>query len=93
MDGSTPFPRPIRSFVLRQGRLSKAQERALRELLPVYGIPFDARPLDLDRIFGRQAPKILEIGFGMGATTLEIARAHPEWDFLGIEVHGATVKR
>ncbi|MDA8093833.1 MAG: tRNA (guanosine(46)-N7)-methyltransferase TrmB [Betaproteobacteria bacterium] len=90
-DASTAFPRPIRSFVLRQGRLSKAQERALRDLLPVYGIPFDTRPIDLDTVFGRQAPKVLEIGFGMGTTTLDIARAHPGWDFLGIEVHGPGV--
>jgi tRNA (guanine-N7-)-methyltransferase len=79
--------RPIRSFVLRQGRVSNAQARALRELMPRYGIAFSTRPLHLEEVFGRRAPKILEIGFGMGETTAAIAAAHPEQDFLGIEVH------
>jgi tRNA (guanine-N7-)-methyltransferase len=79
--------RPIRSFVLRQGRVSNAQARALRELMPRYGIAFSKRPLHLEEVFGRRAPKILEIGFGMGETTAAIAAAHPEQDFLGIEVH------
>jgi len=80
-------PRPIRSYVLRQGRVSDAQARAYREWLPRYGIAFADRVLDLDQVFGRAAPKILEIGFGMGETTAAIAAAHPETDFLGIEVH------
>ena len=79
--------RQIRSFVLRQGRVTNAQRRACEELLPVYGMPFVPAPLDLDRLFGRSAPKILEIGFGMGETTAAIAQAHPENDYLGIEVH------
>ena len=79
--------RPIRSFVLRQGRVTNAQRRACEELLTVYGVPFAPAPLDLDRLFGRAAPKILEIGFGMGETTATIAQAHPENDYLGIEVH------
>ena len=79
--------RTIRSFVLRQGRISKAQSRAYRELLPKYSLPYSERPLDMDRIFGRGAPKILEIGYGMGETTVEIAKTHPENDYLGIEVH------
>ena len=79
--------RSIRSYVLRQGRISNAQRRAHAELLPVYGIPASAGPLDLDRIFGRAAPKILEIGFGMGETTAAIAAQHPERDYLGVEVH------
>ncbi len=79
--------RPIRSFVLRQGRLSSAQARAHEALLPRYGIPYAARPLDLDACFGRPAPKVLEIGFGMGETSAAIAAAHPENDYLGIEVH------
>jgi tRNA (guanine-N7-)-methyltransferase len=65
--------------------------------MPVYGIPFAPRPLDLDAAFGRRAPKILEIGFGMGETTAAIAQAHPENDYLGIEVHtpgvGALLRR
>lgn len=77
----------IRSFVLRQGRLSNAQQRACETLLPRYGIPFSENLLDLDHVFGRQAPKILEIGFGMGETTATIAQDHPENDYLGIEVH------
>ena len=79
--------RPIRSFVLRQGRLTGAQERAVETLLPVYGIPFASSPLDLDLAFGRAAPKILEIGFGMGGATAQIAQANPDKDYLGIEVH------
>lgn len=77
----------IRSFVLRQGRISNAQRRACENLLPKYGIPFNENLLDLDQVFGRQAPKILEIGFGMGESTATIAQSHPENDYLGIEVH------
>ena len=79
--------RPIRSFVLRQGRLTPAQERAITALLPTYGIPYAQQALDLDAAFGRSAPKILEIGFGMGGATAEIASANPDQDYLGIEVH------
>ncbi len=79
--------RPIRSYVLRQGRVSNAQARAHHELLPSLGISFSNQPLDLDAVFGRRGPKILEIGFGMGETTATIAAAHPENDYLGIEVH------
>jgi len=89
--------RSIRSFVLRQGRVSNAQQRAHDTLLPRYGIPFSQSAIDLDRAFGRSAPKILEIGFGMGETTAEIAAGHPENDYLGIEVHtpgvGSLLKR
>ncbi|MGZ0018444.1 tRNA (guanosine(46)-N7)-methyltransferase TrmB [Nitrosomonas sp. wSCUT-2] len=77
----------IRSFVLRQGRLSDAQRRACENLFPQYGIPYRENLLDLNQIFGRQAPKILEIGFGMGETTAIIAKMHPANDYLGIEVH------
>ena len=79
--------RPIRSFVLRQGRVSNAQRRAHETLMPKYGIPFSENPLDLDQIFGRSAPRFLEIGFGMGETTAAIAQAHPHHDYLAIEVH------
>jgi tRNA (guanine-N7-)-methyltransferase len=79
--------RPIRSYVLRQGRISNAQQRAWEALLPRYGIPFRTALLDLDAEFGRPAPKLLEIGFGMGETTASVAAAHPENDYLGIEVH------
>ncbi len=77
----------IRSFVLRQGRLSNAQRRACETLLPKYGIAFNQSLLDLNQIFDRRAPKILEIGFGMGESTATIAQIHPENDYLGIEVH------
>lgn len=79
--------RPIRSFVLRQGRMSVAQGRAYENSLPKYGIPYSDQPLDLDQAFGRKAPKFLEIGFGMGDSTAQIALAHPENDYLCIEVH------
>ncbi|MBI2311816.1 MAG: tRNA (guanosine(46)-N7)-methyltransferase TrmB [Betaproteobacteria bacterium] len=89
--------RPIRSYVLRQGRVSSAQKRAYDALLPRYGIPFSDHPLDLQALFGRNAPKILEIGFGMGETTARIAAENPANDYLGIEVHtpgvGALLKR
>jgi len=89
--------RQIRSFVLRQGRITHAQRRACEELLPVYGVPFAPVPLDLDRLFRRSAPKIIEIGFGMGETTATIAQEHSENDYLGIEVHtpgvGSLLKR
>lgn len=83
--------RPVRSFVLRQGRMSPAQQRALDELLPRFGVPFAPSALGFDRLFGRHAPTILEIGFGMGETTAAIAQARPGDDFLGIEVHGPGV--
>ena len=77
----------IRSFVLRQGRISNAQRRACQTLLPKYGVPFSKTQIDLEAVFGRQVPKILEIGFGMGETTAAIAEQHPENDYLAIEVH------
>jgi len=76
--------RPIRSFVLRQGRTTPAQKRALDALLPVHGISFP------DKIESEKA-LVLEIGSGMGETTLEIAKAHPETDFVAVEVHGPGV--
>jgi tRNA (guanine-N7-)-methyltransferase len=87
----------IRSFVLRQGRVSNAQRRAVDTLLSVYGITYAPGALDFEQVFGRRAPTILEIGFGMGETTAEIARAQPENNYLGIEVHtpgvGSLLKR
>lgn len=79
--------RPIRSFVLRQGRLTPAQQQAVETLMPQFGIPYRPQPLDLDAAFGRSAPKILEIGFGMGGATAQIAQANPDKDYLGVEVH------
>lgn len=77
----------IRSYVLRQGRVSNAQRRAHYTLLPRFGITFGETPLDLDTVFGRHAPRILEIGCGMGETTVAIAAANPDTDYIGIEVH------
>jgi tRNA (guanine-N7-)-methyltransferase len=79
--------RHIRSFVLRQGRVSPAQQRAVDTLFPKFGISYSALPLDITHAFGRVAPKILEIGFGMGDSTAAIALAHPEIDYLALEVH------
>ncbi len=79
--------KPIRSFVLRQGRVSNAQRRAVDELLPRFGIAYAPHPCDFDAIFGRSAPRFLEIGFGMGESTAQIATAQPDDDFIGIEVH------
>lgn len=79
--------RPIRSFVRREGRITVAQQRALETLWPRFGITPGTAKLDLDVIFGRRAPRILEIGFGMGDALLACASTHPEIDYLGIEVH------
>jgi tRNA (guanine-N7-)-methyltransferase len=85
---ASPFPhRGIRSFVQRAGRITKAQERALAELWPLWGVEFAPAPLDLDALFGRSAPRVMEIGIGDGETLLALAEARPEADFLGIEVH------
>ncbi len=79
--------RAIRSFVLRQGRVSDAQRRAHDNLLPLFGVPYQPTSLNLDAAFGRGNEKVLEIGFGMGETTAHIALAHPDRDYLAIEVH------
>ena len=82
-----PNEHRIRSFVTRAGRLSHAQARALEELGPQFMIEYAKAPLDAVAVFGRSAPLILEIGFGMGDTTAHIARAMPEKNFIGVEVH------
>ncbi len=79
--------RTVRSFVLRAGRATAGQQRALAELWPKYGVEFSSATLDLDALFGRSAPRMLEIGFGAGEALLEYAAAHPEVDCIGIEVH------
>ena len=87
-DAADTLPRrPIRSFVLRAGRMGTGQQRALQELGPRFVLPFQAAPLDPAAVFGRQAPLVLEIGFGMGDATAQIAAAQPEVDFIGVEVH------
>jgi len=83
-----PYQRRIRSFVLRQGRLTKGQERALETAWPQFGIEYAELPLDLAQTFGRsESSKILEIGFGMGDATAKIAQTLPNSDFLAVEVH------
>ena len=77
----------IRSFVLRQGRVSNAQRRYYDEMMAKIGIPYTQSPLDFDAVFGRQAPRILEIGFGMGETSATIAESNPQNDYIGVEVH------
>ncbi|HEX7114372.1 MAG TPA: tRNA (guanosine(46)-N7)-methyltransferase TrmB [Steroidobacter sp.] len=85
--------RPVRSFVLRAGRTTAAQQRALVELWPTYGIEYSPQPLDLDAVFGRKATRMIEIGFGAGEALLTFAREHPQFDCLGIEVHRPGVGR
>jgi tRNA (guanine-N7-)-methyltransferase len=87
-----PFTRKIRSFVRREGRMTAAQQRALQELWPRYGIDSNAM-IDPPALFGRNAPLTLEIGFGNGDTLLDMALASPETDFIGIEVHRPGVGR
>src|SRR5690554_4204841 len=80
--------RSIRSFVLRQGRMSAAQHRYLNEMMPRIGVPYAEAPLAIEACFGRRAPLVVEVGFGMGETTARIAQAMPDTDFLAIDVHG-----
>ncbi|HEY9146146.1 MAG TPA: tRNA (guanosine(46)-N7)-methyltransferase TrmB [Thiobacillus sp.] len=87
----------IRSYVLRAGRVGSGQARALAEIGPQYMLQYQPAMLDLDAVFGRQAPRFLEIGFGMGEGLAETAAAHTENDYLGVEVHtpgvGALLKQ
>jgi len=90
--------RRIRSFVLRAGRITAAQDRALAQLWPVFGLDYREEPIDLTQVFGR-APsspaksRCLEIGFGTGEVIGNLAMSHPEIDYLGIEVHRSGVGR
>ncbi len=95
---SAPPPRrAIRSYVVRAGRMGTGQQRALAELAPRFVLPFAAGVADFAGAFGRSAPLVVEIGFGMGDATAQIAAARPDTDFLGIEVHppgvGALLQR
>jgi tRNA (guanine-N7-)-methyltransferase len=85
--------RRIRSFVLRAGRTTLAQERALQELWPTFGLDLGEAPLNLAETFKRQAPRCLEIGFGAGEVIGALAENHPDIDYLGIEVHRPGVGR
>jgi tRNA (guanine-N7-)-methyltransferase len=82
-----PHRRSIRSFVVRAGRMGTGQVRALEELGPRFVLPYAAKPLDFEATFGRKAPVVLEIGFGMGQATAAIAQGMPGTDFIGVEVH------
>jgi tRNA (guanine-N7-)-methyltransferase len=82
---------PIRSYVLRQGRFSRGQQRAYTELLPRLGVPYSTAPLDFRALFGRAAPVVVEVGSGMGETTARIATENPGIDYLAIEVHAPGV--
>jgi tRNA (guanine-N7-)-methyltransferase len=73
--------------VRREGRLTAGQQRALDAVWPVYGLEFSQAPVDFDNVFSREAPRVLEIGFGNGESLAEQARTHPEWDVIGREVH------
>jgi tRNA (guanine-N7-)-methyltransferase len=94
---SLPERRSIRSFVVRAGRMGPGQTRALAELGPRFVLPYAAAPFDFAAAFGRDAPRVLEIGFGMGDATAAIAQALPGTDFIGVEVHtpgvGALLKQ
>jgi tRNA (guanine-N7-)-methyltransferase len=94
---SVPYPRGIRSYVRRAGRTTVGQAKALETLGPKYLVPYQPQPVDLAQVFGRAAPTILEIGFGMGEATAHIAGLMPEKNFLCCEVHppgvGALLKR
>jgi tRNA (guanine-N7-)-methyltransferase len=97
VDSPTAHPRSIRSFVLRTGRMGTGQMRAIETLGPQFVIPYAEHPLDASAIFGRSAPLVLEIGFGMGDATAAIAQSMPNTHFIGVEVHtpgvGALLKR
>jgi tRNA (guanine-N7-)-methyltransferase len=82
---------PIRSYVLRQGRFSPAQQRAYAELMPQLGVPYAPAALDFPALFGRRAPVVVEVGSGMGETTARIAAENPDTDYLAIEVHAPGV--
>lgn len=86
-------PRTIRSYVIRGGRLTNSQQHALDNYWPKYGIDDIKAPLDCTTLFGRQAPVVMEIGFGMGDSLLAMARSNPEKNFIGVEVHKPGVGR
>jgi tRNA (guanine-N7-)-methyltransferase len=90
-DPATAHHRRVRSFVTRAGRMSPAQQRARDTLGDRFVLPFDARPIEFGAVFGRVAPVVLEIGFGMGAATAAVADAHREIDFVGVDVHAPGV--
>lgn len=91
MSSSNNPLRHIQSFVRRQGRISQRQQRALDNLWQKYVLALNSEPINWQQLFGREAPHIIEIGFGMGHSLLEMAKANPEEDFIGIEVYQAGI--
>lgn len=87
------YMRTVKSFVLRAGRMTEGQQKAMETQWPVMGLEPDAGMLDLAEVFGREAPVVLEIGFGMGDSLIEMAKAQPENNYIGIEVHRPGVGR
>lgn len=93
MSEESKYFRKIRSFVLRAGRLTPGQQKALDDFWPIKGLDVDSGIIDPKQVFGRNAPLVLEIGFGMGASFVQMAQDAPEKDFIGIEVHRPGVGR
>ncbi len=91
--GTDSRRRPVRSYVLREGRITPAQQRAFDTHWSRYGVDYQDQPRDLDELFGRQVPRVLEIGFGNGETLAWASEHDPERDYLGIEVHRPGVGR
>lgn len=87
MSDVKPPIRRIRSFVLREGRLTQGQQRAFEQIWPDFGVPFDGTPLDLPKLFGNCNPVYLEIGFGDGESLVQMAASNPENNYLGVEMH------
>ena len=86
-EGDESKHRRIKSFVMRAGRMTEGQQKGLEQGTPLFVLPLADAPVDYDQVFGRSAPRSLEIGFGMGHSLLEMAAASPEQDFIGVEVH------
>ncbi|HEY5718667.1 MAG TPA: tRNA (guanosine(46)-N7)-methyltransferase TrmB [Motiliproteus sp.] len=93
MTDDKSYLRTIRTFVMRAGRMTPAQQKALQQQWPQFGLEREAGMLDFGQVFGRTAPTILEIGFGMGDSLLAMAEAAPETNYIGIEVHRPGVGR
>jgi tRNA (guanine-N7-)-methyltransferase len=83
-----PFPlRTVKSYVIRAGRMTLAQQQAYEQFWPHYGLTLQDGPLNAEAVFGRKAPLVFEIGFGMGGSLITMAQANPEWNYIGVEVH------
>jgi len=91
MSQNTLSSRPIRSFVIRNGRMTQSQSHALDQLLPVYGLAFSEQQIDFTSVFDNDHPVWLEIGFGNGEALLSMAEAKPDTNFIGVEVHAPGV--